>query len=168
MLSFCEFLYSCSCVFVVSQFKFLHSTPTGSSEKNTKRKMRREKRKLMKKKKEKEKLKSADTSDSLMSELPFALTSPTAWKELGCMLILITLLLRNVNYKFFLTSRRLKAWNSDLLTVKVVPQPCGWQTVIFTVICSRSVSLQLTVNQLKAENAFQRNRDNVKKCFFHN
>ncbi|CAK6962140.1 A-kinase anchor protein 7-like [Scomber scombrus] len=54
------------------------STLSGSSEKKTKRKTRREKRKLMKKK-----LKSAETSDSLMSELPFALTSPTAWKELG-------------------------------------------------------------------------------------
>ncbi|KAM7368064.1 hypothetical protein PAMP_014315 [Pampus punctatissimus] len=54
------------------------STLSGSSEKKTKRKMRREKRKLMKKK-----LKSAETSDSLMSELPFALTSSTAWKELG-------------------------------------------------------------------------------------
>ncbi|XP_035535015.1 A-kinase anchor protein 7-like [Morone saxatilis] len=49
-----------------------------SSEKNTKRKTRREKKKLMKKN-----LKSADTSDNLMSELPFSLTSPTTWKELG-------------------------------------------------------------------------------------
>ncbi|XP_076612280.1 A kinase (PRKA) anchor protein 7 isoform X2 [Chaetodon auriga] len=54
------------------------SAPAGSSEKSTKRKMRREKRKLMKKK-----LKSADTSGNLMSELPFSLTSPTTWKELG-------------------------------------------------------------------------------------
>ncbi|XP_051264549.1 A-kinase anchor protein 7 isoform X2 [Dicentrarchus labrax] len=50
------------------------STVSASSEKNTKRKMRREKKK---------KLKSADTSDNLMSELPFSLTSPTTWKELG-------------------------------------------------------------------------------------
>ncbi|XP_044024583.1 A-kinase anchor protein 7-like isoform X2 [Siniperca chuatsi] len=54
------------------------SAPAGSSEKKEKRKMRREKRKLMKKK-----LKLADTSDNLMSELPFSLTSPTTWKELG-------------------------------------------------------------------------------------
>ncbi|XP_045916440.1 A-kinase anchor protein 7-like isoform X1 [Micropterus dolomieu] len=54
------------------------SAPAGSSEKKDKRKMRRERRKLMKKK-----LKSADSSDDLMSELPFALTSPTTWKELG-------------------------------------------------------------------------------------
>ncbi|XP_022626217.1 A-kinase anchor protein 7 isoform X3 [Seriola dumerili] len=54
------------------------SAPTGSNEKKTKRKMRRERKKLMK-----EKLKSADTSKNLMSELPFALTSPTKWKELG-------------------------------------------------------------------------------------
>ncbi|XP_042246853.1 A-kinase anchor protein 7-like isoform X2 [Thunnus maccoyii] len=54
------------------------STLSGSSEKKTKRKTRKEKRKLMKKN-----LKSAETSDVLMSELPFALTSPTAWKELG-------------------------------------------------------------------------------------
>lgn len=31
----------------------------------------------------KKKLKSADTTDNLMSELPFSLTSPTTWKELG-------------------------------------------------------------------------------------
>ncbi|XP_023285808.1 A-kinase anchoring protein 7 isoform X1 [Seriola lalandi dorsalis] len=54
------------------------AAPTGSNEKKTKRKMRRERKKLMK-----EKLKSADTSENLMSELPFALTSPTKWKELG-------------------------------------------------------------------------------------
>ncbi|XP_008298628.1 A-kinase anchor protein 7 isoform gamma isoform X2 [Stegastes partitus] len=52
--------------------------PSGSDEKTTKRKTRREKRKLMKKK-----LKSADASENLMSELPFALTSPTTWKALG-------------------------------------------------------------------------------------
>ncbi|KAK2856374.1 hypothetical protein Q5P01_005109 [Channa striata] len=50
----------------------------GLNEKNKKRKTRREKKKLMKKK-----LKSADSLDSLMLELPFALTSPTTWKELG-------------------------------------------------------------------------------------
>nr|XP_046228854.1 A-kinase anchor protein 7-like isoform X2 [Scatophagus argus] len=54
------------------------ASPGALSEKNIKRKMRREKRKLMKKK-----LKSADSWDSLMSELPFSLTSPTTWKELG-------------------------------------------------------------------------------------
>ncbi|XP_040920809.1 A-kinase anchor protein 7-like [Toxotes jaculatrix] len=54
------------------------STAAGSNEKKTKRKMRRERKKLMKKK-----LNSADALDSLMSELPFALTSPTTWKELG-------------------------------------------------------------------------------------
>ncbi|XP_030577251.1 A-kinase anchor protein 7 isoform X2 [Archocentrus centrarchus] len=53
------------------------STPSGSNEKITRRKKRRERRKLMKKK-----LKSSDTSDSLLSELPFALTSPTTWKAL--------------------------------------------------------------------------------------
>ncbi|XP_041831157.1 A-kinase anchor protein 7-like isoform X2 [Melanotaenia boesemani] len=50
----------------------------GSNEKISKSKIRREKKKLMKKK-----LKSSDASASLMSELPFALTSPTTWKELG-------------------------------------------------------------------------------------
>ncbi|KAM3603216.1 uncharacterized protein V6R79_018595 [Siganus canaliculatus] len=54
------------------------STPPGSEEKNTKRRMRRERRKWMKKK-----LKATDASDNLMSELPFSLTSPTTWKELG-------------------------------------------------------------------------------------
>ncbi|GAA6224371.1 A-kinase anchor protein 7-like [Lates japonicus] len=54
------------------------STSTGPNEKKTKRKMRRERKKLMK-----EKLQPADTQDNFMSELPFALTSPTAWKELG-------------------------------------------------------------------------------------
>ncbi|KAM6991788.1 A-kinase anchor protein 7 [Tautogolabrus adspersus] len=53
------------------------STPAGSNEK-TKSKRRREKRNWMKKK-----LKSVDTTNSLMSELPFSLTSPTTWKELG-------------------------------------------------------------------------------------
>nr|XP_043905114.1 A-kinase anchor protein 7-like isoform X2 [Solea senegalensis] len=52
------------------------STGSGSNEK-TKRKMKREWKKLMKKK-----LRSAHSSDNLMSELPFALTSPTTWKEL--------------------------------------------------------------------------------------
>ncbi|XP_071335045.1 A-kinase anchor protein 7-like isoform X2 [Trachinotus anak] len=54
------------------------SAPKGSNEKKTTTKMRRERKKLMKKK-----LKSADTSENLMSELPFALTSPSTWKELG-------------------------------------------------------------------------------------
>ncbi|XP_032398962.1 A-kinase anchor protein 7 isoform X1 [Etheostoma spectabile] len=54
------------------------SAPAGLSEKKNKRKRRREKRKLMKKQ-----LKSADTSDNFMSELPFSLTSPSTWKELG-------------------------------------------------------------------------------------
>ncbi|XP_069014536.1 A-kinase anchor protein 7-like isoform X2 [Embiotoca jacksoni] len=54
------------------------SPPAGSNEKTTKAKTRRAKRKIMKKK-----LKSADASDNLMSELPFALTSPTTWKALG-------------------------------------------------------------------------------------
>lgn len=48
-----------------------------SNEKKIKRKMRREKRKLLKKK-----IKSNEPLDTLMSELPFALTSPTSWKEL--------------------------------------------------------------------------------------
>ncbi|XP_061563315.1 A-kinase anchor protein 7-like isoform X2 [Cololabis saira] len=51
---------------------------TASNEKLSKGQMRRKKRKLKKKK-----LKSSDISDNLMSELPFALTSPTTWKELG-------------------------------------------------------------------------------------
>ncbi|XP_073348992.1 uncharacterized protein [Pagrus major] len=54
------------------------SAPADSTEMNIKRKRRREKRKLIKKK-----LKSADTLDNLMSELPFCLTSPSTWKELG-------------------------------------------------------------------------------------
>lgn len=53
---------------------------TESNEKKIKRKMRREKRKLLKKK-----IKSNEPLDTLMSELPFALTSPTSWKELECM-----------------------------------------------------------------------------------
>ncbi|XP_049445549.1 A-kinase anchor protein 7-like isoform X1 [Epinephelus fuscoguttatus] len=54
------------------------SAPAGSSEKKTRRKMRRERRKLMKKE-----LKSADPSDNLLSELPFSLTSPSSWDDLG-------------------------------------------------------------------------------------
>ncbi|XP_029983858.1 A-kinase anchor protein 7 isoform X2 [Sphaeramia orbicularis] len=54
------------------------TTVTGSNEKKIKRKMRREKRKLLKKKH-----KSDDTMETLMSELPFAFTSPSLWKELG-------------------------------------------------------------------------------------
>lgn len=34
-------------------------------------------------------LKSADTLENLMSELPFSLTSSTTWKELGCVYILL-------------------------------------------------------------------------------
>ncbi|XP_028996949.1 A-kinase anchor protein 7-like isoform X2 [Betta splendens] len=49
-----------------------------SNEKKTKRKMRREKKKRMKKK-----LLLSDNVDNLLLELPFALTSPTTWKELG-------------------------------------------------------------------------------------
>lgn len=51
----------------------------GPNEKKTKRKMRRDKRKVMKKR-----LHSADPQDNFMSELPFCVTSPTTWKELGC------------------------------------------------------------------------------------
>ncbi|XP_034060200.1 A-kinase anchor protein 7-like isoform X2 [Gymnodraco acuticeps] len=54
------------------------SDPAGPNEKKTKRKKRREKRKLINRH-----LKSAETSDNYMSELPFSLTSPTTWKELG-------------------------------------------------------------------------------------
>lgn len=52
--------------------------PAEPNEKKTKRKKRREKRKLINRH-----LKSAETSDNYMSELPFSLTSPTTWKELG-------------------------------------------------------------------------------------
>ncbi|XP_071763477.2 A kinase (PRKA) anchor protein 7 isoform X2 [Centroberyx gerrardi] len=52
--------------------------PDRLKERQMKRRMRRERRKMMKKT-----LPSADNSDSLMSELPFALASPAAWKELG-------------------------------------------------------------------------------------
>uniref|UniRef100_A0A1A8S137 A kinase (PRKA) anchor protein 7 n=1 Tax=Nothobranchius rachovii TaxID=451742 RepID=A0A1A8S137_9TELE len=54
------------------------SSPMESNKTISRNKMRKEKMKLKKKK-----LKSAEASASLMSELPFALTSPTAWKELG-------------------------------------------------------------------------------------
>lgn len=56
--------------------------------------MRREKKKLMKRK-----LKSADTVGSLMLELPFALTSPTTWKELGCMYIIFYYINDSLNYE---------------------------------------------------------------------
>ncbi|XP_026174347.1 A-kinase anchor protein 7 isoform X2 [Mastacembelus armatus] len=56
----------------------MSTAPSRLPGKKAKSKMRRERRKLMKKK-----LKSAETSYNLMSELPFALTSPTTWKELG-------------------------------------------------------------------------------------
>ncbi|KAG7220791.1 hypothetical protein INR49_032034 [Caranx melampygus] len=52
------------------------SAPAASNEKKSKRKMRRDRKNLMKKR-------STDTSENLMSELPFALTSPATWKELG-------------------------------------------------------------------------------------
>ncbi|XP_062267777.1 A-kinase anchor protein 7-like isoform X2 [Platichthys flesus] len=54
------------------------SAATKSNEKNTKGKIKREKKKFMKKK-----LKPAHTVDNPMSELPFALSSPTTWKELA-------------------------------------------------------------------------------------
>ncbi|XP_068564984.1 A-kinase anchor protein 7-like isoform X2 [Cebidichthys violaceus] len=54
------------------------STEPGSSERKMKRKMRRVRQKLKKKQ-----LKSAETVDTLMSELPFSVTSPTTWKELA-------------------------------------------------------------------------------------
>ncbi|CAJ1077621.1 A-kinase anchor protein 7-like isoform X4 [Xyrichtys novacula] len=53
------------------------TAPAGSNE-MTKKKTRRERRTWKKKK-----LKSADSTNDLMSELPFCLTSPTTWKELG-------------------------------------------------------------------------------------
>lgn len=56
---------------------FVAASPASNEKKST-RKMRRERKKLLKKK-------STDGLDNLMSELPFALTSPTTWKELGCM-----------------------------------------------------------------------------------
>ncbi|XP_020774721.1 A-kinase anchor protein 7 isoform X2 [Boleophthalmus pectinirostris] len=49
----------------------------GLKDKKTRRKMWREKKKL------KKSMKSDEPLDTLMSELPFALTSPTSWKELG-------------------------------------------------------------------------------------
>nr|XP_015803490.2 A-kinase anchor protein 7 isoform X2 [Nothobranchius furzeri] len=54
------------------------SSPMESNKKISRNKMRKEKMKLKKKK-----LKSDEASAGLMSELPFALTSPAAWKELG-------------------------------------------------------------------------------------
>ncbi|TNN42390.1 A-kinase anchor protein 7 isoform gamma [Liparis tanakae] len=47
-------------------------------ERHTRTQMRRAKKKLMKKQ-----LKAADSLGTLMSELPFSLTSPATWKELG-------------------------------------------------------------------------------------
>ncbi|XP_075940073.1 uncharacterized protein akap7 isoform X1 [Anarhichas minor] len=52
--------------------------PAGSSERQMRRKIKRARQKLKKKQ-----LKSADTLDTLMSELPFSVTSPTTWKELA-------------------------------------------------------------------------------------
>ncbi|KAF6735876.1 A-kinase anchor protein 7 isoform gamma [Oryzias melastigma] len=54
------------------------SVPPASSKKPSKSQKRREKKKLTRKK-----FKPPDISADLMSELPFALTSPTTWKELG-------------------------------------------------------------------------------------
>ncbi|XP_035472915.1 A-kinase anchor protein 7 isoform X2 [Scophthalmus maximus] len=54
------------------------STVSKPNEKKAKRKMKRDRRKLIKKK-----LKSDHSLDNLMSELPFALTSPSTWKQLG-------------------------------------------------------------------------------------
>uniref|UniRef100_A0A667ZZ48 Protein kinase A anchor protein nuclear localisation signal domain-containing protein n=1 Tax=Myripristis murdjan TaxID=586833 RepID=A0A667ZZ48_9TELE len=54
------------------------STVTAADTSREKKMNRRMRRKLMKKK-----LAMAENSESLMSELPFALTSPTSWKELG-------------------------------------------------------------------------------------
>ncbi|KAJ0026968.1 hypothetical protein NQD34_017968, partial [Periophthalmus magnuspinnatus] len=51
---------------------------SGLKDKKTRRRMWREKKKL------KKNMKSDEPLDTLMSELPFALTSPTSWKELGC------------------------------------------------------------------------------------
>ncbi|XP_017264727.1 A-kinase anchor protein 7 isoform X2 [Kryptolebias marmoratus] len=60
-----------------SGVSIVSSNSTKTNEKISKWKMRRVKLKL------KKQLKSAETSANLMSELPFALTSPTTWKELG-------------------------------------------------------------------------------------
>lgn len=67
---------------MINLFSMAAPDPAGPNEKKTKRKKRREKRKLINRH-----LKSAETSDNYMSELPFSLTSPTTWKELGCVYI---------------------------------------------------------------------------------
>ncbi|XP_023808763.1 A-kinase anchoring protein 7 isoform X2 [Oryzias latipes] len=54
------------------------SGPPASSKKPSKSQKRREKKNLFRKK-----FKASNISADLMSELPFALTSPTTWKELG-------------------------------------------------------------------------------------
>lgn len=53
-------------------------TPASLSKRSLKQKMRKKNNWV------KKKLKSSDISVSLMSELPFSATSPTTWKELGC------------------------------------------------------------------------------------
>lgn len=84
-LHVCSFIFICifsSCIYsMLNLFVFL-TAPSGSNEKKTRRKLRRERKKLMKKT-----LKSSDTSENLLSELPFALTSPTTWKAL-CMFLM--------------------------------------------------------------------------------
>lgn len=99
------------CLLYCDLFLFL-AAPAGSSEKKTRRKMRRERRKLMKKE-----LKSADPSDNLMSELPFSLTSPSSWDDLGCVYIL------NIIFYYFFELQlfhnllyKVKDGRSDLLT----------------------------------------------------
>lgn len=61
------------------QLFFPLAAPKGSSEKKTKGKARRDRRKVTRKR-----LPSADPQENFMAELPFCLTSPTTWKELGC------------------------------------------------------------------------------------
>lgn len=67
---------------MINLFVCFLTAPSGSSEKKTRRKLRRERKKLMKKT-----LKCSDTSENLLSELPFALASPTTWKAL-CMFLM--------------------------------------------------------------------------------
>lgn len=92
-------LFCAFCIFVHTYLIDMHdlfsllAAPADSTEKNTKMKRRREKRKLIKRK-----LKSKDASDNLMSELPFCLTSPTTWKELGCVYT------PNITFQFFFES----------------------------------------------------------------
>lgn len=67
------------CLFINIILSLYLASLQGSSEKKAKRKARREKRKVLKKG-----LQSTEPQDNFMSELPFCLTSPTTWKELGC------------------------------------------------------------------------------------